>query len=90
MGASAGACKGHEHENRANAWHACTYSRLAHRGEAIEAIDTVLEEVHGSEEKIFLSDLTRLRGEFLMRYRGPDAEPEAEKEFQEALGFARK
>jgi predicted ATPase len=64
---------------------------LAHRGEeAIEAIDTVLEEVHGSEEKIFLSDLTRLRGEFLMRYRGPDAEPEAEKEFQEALGFARK
>ena len=63
---------------------------LAHRGEeAIEAIDTVLEEVHSSEEKI-LSDLTRLRGEFLMRYRGPDAEPEAEKEFQEALGFARK
>jgi len=63
---------------------------LAHRGEeAIEAIDTVLEEVHGSEENI-LSDLTRLRGEFLMRYRGPDAEPEAEKEFQEALGFARK
>jgi len=25
-----------------------------------------------------------------MRYRGPDDEPEAEKEFQEALGFARK
>jgi hypothetical protein len=63
---------------------------IAHRGkEAIAAIEKGLDEAQSSDEKIFLSDLRRLRGEFLIRYRGPAAEAEAEKEFQEALAFAR-
>jgi class 3 adenylate cyclase len=64
---------------------------IAHRGEeAISAVEKGVEEASTSDEKIFLSDLRRLRGEFLIRYRGRQAEPEAEKEFKDALAFARK
>jgi len=63
---------------------------IARRGkEAMATIDKGLEEAQSSDEKIFLSELRRLRGEFLIRYRGRDAEPEAEKEFYDALLFAR-
>jgi class 3 adenylate cyclase len=36
---------------------------------AIEAVEKTLEEVDSSEEKIYLSDLRRLHGDFLIRYR---------------------
>jgi tetratricopeptide (TPR) repeat protein len=64
---------------------------LAGRGdEALAAIDQALETVRSSDEKIYYSNLCRLRGDFLIRYHGQNAEPEAEEEFKEAIAFARK
>ena len=62
---------------------------LGRRGdEALATIDEVLAMAQSSDEKIGFADFLRLRGDFLIRYRG--AEAEAEREFRKALAIARK
>ena len=62
-----------------------------HRGEeALVTIEEAIAAAQSSDDKFALSELHRLRGEYLIRYRGVDAEPEAEQEFLEAIGFAQK
>jgi hypothetical protein len=64
---------------------------LSGRGEeAIATIDQAIAFALAGGEKVNLSELRRLRGEFLLRYRGGAEEHEAEKEFHEALAFAQK
>lgn len=63
----------------------------ARRGdEALANIDEAISLALSMNETIHLSDFRRLRGEFLIRYRGVHAAPEAEREFRDSLAFSRK
>jgi predicted ATPase len=68
-------------------WYAETLAASGNPAEALTAIDEALRRAERTEERWYLPELLRLRGEFLRATGQPDA-AEAEGQFRQAVDWA--
>jgi predicted ATPase len=65
----------------------CTAGEIA---EGLATVDEAITRTEETEEYVFMADLLRIRGELLLLQRAPEAAPEAEDHFRQALDWARR
>ncbi len=64
--------------------------RVGRAAEGLVAIDEALARSERNDERWYLAELLRIRGELVLRQRGPDAPREAERYFLESLDWSRR